>query len=96
MRDDPVIWETIRSVWDLAVGWRDDQPPRRYRLEQVGSGDFFSVALAPQSVKPFSCAPWELLLTIKRSYRGFSASPTLPKSERVEMRLESISKSLCL
>lgn len=83
VRDGSVVWETVRSVSDLPIGWRDQQEPGRYRLEQTGSQEIFGVVHGPQSLKPFVFAPREPLLQIKRSKDGFTTSPTLPQPEKV-------------
>lgn len=36
LRDGSVVWDTIRQVADLPIGWRDGQEPGRYRLENTG------------------------------------------------------------
>ncbi len=83
VRDGAVVWETVRSVSDLPVGWRDHQEPGRYRLEQTGSPEIFGVVHGPQSLKPFVFAPREPLLQIERSKNGLATRPTLPQSEKV-------------
>ncbi len=83
VRDGSVVWETVRSVSDLPVGWRDHQEPGRYRLEQTGSQEIFGVVHGPQSLKPFVFAPREPLLQIERNHDGFAARPTLPRSEKI-------------
>jgi formate hydrogenlyase subunit 6/NADH:ubiquinone oxidoreductase subunit I len=83
VRDGAVVWETIRRVSDLPIGWRDQQEPGRYRLEQTGSPEIFGVVHGPQSLKPFSFAPREPLLHIERSKNGLTAIPTMPKAEKV-------------
>lgn len=83
VRDGAVVWETIQHVSDLPIGWRDQQEPGRYRLEQTGSHEVFGVVHGPQSLKPFAFAPREPLLQIERSRDGFTARPTLPHSEKV-------------
>ncbi len=83
VRDGSVVWETVRSVSDLPVGWRDHQEPGRHRLEQTGSPEIFGVVHGPQSLKQFVFAPREPLLQIERSKDGFATSPTLPQSEKV-------------
>lgn len=82
VREGSVVWETISSVSELPIGWRDQQEPGRYRLEQTGSQEIFGVVHGPQSLKPFVFAPREPLLQIKRSKDGFTTSPTLPQPER--------------
>ena len=83
LRDGAVMWDTIRQVADLPVGWRDVQEPGRYRLENAGSAQVFGVVHGPQSLKPFTFAPREPLLQIERTKKGFSARPTLPQHENI-------------
>ncbi|OQW32740.1 MAG: hypothetical protein A4E19_05120 [Nitrospira sp. SG-bin1] len=83
VHDGSVVWETIRSVSDLPIGWQDQQEPARYRLEQTGAQNLFGVVHGPQSLKPFVFVPREPLLQIDRSKGGFTARPTIPQSEKV-------------
>lgn len=83
VREGSVVWETIRLVSDLPVGWRDHQEPGRYRLEQTGSQEVFGVVHGPQSLKPFVFAPREPLLQIERSKDGFTAHPAPPQQGKV-------------
>lgn len=83
VRDGAVVWDTIRQVSDLPIGWRDVQEPGRYRLEPSGSDRIFGVVHGPQSLKPFAFAPREPLVQIERTGQGFSARPTLPRQEKV-------------
>ena len=83
VRDGGVVWDTIRQVADLPVGWCDHQEPGRYRLEQISSQQIFGVVHGPQSLKPFAFAPHEPLLQIERSKDGFTTTSTLPPSEKV-------------
>lgn len=83
VRDGSVVWETIQSLSELPIGWRDHQEPSRYRLEQTGSQEVFGVVHGAQSLKPFVFPPREPLLQIERSKEGFTTSPTLPRSEKV-------------
>ncbi len=82
-RDGAVLWDTIRTVSDLPVGWRDEQEPGRYRLEQTDATRVFGVVHGPQSLKPLTFAPREPLLVIERRNGQVSAQPTLPKEEQV-------------
>jgi sulfhydrogenase subunit beta (sulfur reductase) len=83
LRDGSVMWDTVRQVSDLPVGWRDIQEPGRYLLENTGSTQIFGVVHGPQSLKPFTFAPREPLLQIERTKKGFSAHPTLPRQENI-------------
>ncbi len=83
VRDGAVLWDTIRQIADLPIGWRDEQAPGRYRIEQTDSTRIFGVVHGPQSVKPLAFAPREPLLMIERSQGRISIQPTMPKSEKV-------------
>lgn len=85
VRDGAVVWETIRRIADLPIGWRDWQEPGRYRLEQTNSRDIFGVVHGPQSVKPFTFAPRELLLQIERTQGRFSVHSQLPPAEPIAL-----------
>ena len=78
-----VVCETVRSVSDLPIGWRDQQEPGRYRLEQTGSREVFGVVHGPQSLKPFAFAPREPLLQIERKKDGFVARQMIPQHEKI-------------
>ncbi len=84
-RDGAVMWEDIRQVSDLAVGWRDTQEPGRYTLEQTDSGRYFGVVHGPESLKRFAFAPHEPLLTIERSGNTTSFTPVIPPAEPVAL-----------
>ncbi|MBX3330795.1 MAG: 4Fe-4S dicluster domain-containing protein [Nitrospira sp.] len=83
VHDGSVVWETVRSVSDLPIGWRDQQEPARYRLEQTGSQDIFGVVHGPQSLKPLVFAPREPLLQIERTKDGFAARQMILQPEKV-------------
>jgi sulfhydrogenase subunit beta (sulfur reductase) len=83
LRDGSAVWDTIRQVADLPIGWHDVQEPGRYRLENTGSAQIFGIVHGPQSLKPLTFAPREPLLQIERTKKGFSARPTLPQHEKV-------------
>jgi ferredoxin len=70
-------------VSDLPIGWRDQQEPGRYRLEQTGSREVFGVVHGPQSLKPFAFAPREPLLQIERKKDGFVARQMIPQHEKI-------------
>ncbi len=83
VRDGSAVWDTIRVVQDLPIGWRDQQEPARYRLEQTGSQDIFGVVHGPQSLKPFVFAPREALLQIERTGDGFVTRQMAPQPQKV-------------
>lgn len=83
VRDGALVWDEIRQVADLPEGWRETQEPGRYRLERTGSGRLFDVVHGPESLKRFTFAAREPLLTIERKAGGFLASSTLPRRELI-------------
>ncbi len=83
VRDGAVMWDTIRRLSDLPIGWRDVQEPGRYRLEATDSRQIFNVVHGPESLKPLTFASREPLLQIERTTQGLTAQATLPKEEKV-------------
>ena len=83
VRDGAVVWESIRRVSDLPVGWRDQQEPGRYQLERTDSSHVFGVVHGPHSLKPFAFAPREPLLQIERANGRVTVHQTVPQSEKV-------------
>ena len=81
-RDGSVVWDEIRHVGELPVGWRDSQQPGRYRLERSGGDRLFDVVHGPDSVKRFAFTPREPLLVIERRTKKVAVRQTLPKPER--------------
>lgn len=83
VHDGAVVWESIRQMSDLPVGWRDRQEPGQYRLEQSDSEHVFGIAHGPNSLKPFAFAPSEPLLQIERANGGFTVHSRLPQPEKI-------------
>ncbi len=82
-RDGAVVWDDIRTVSDLPVGWRDTQEAGQYRLERSSSERLFDVVLGPDSLKRFAFAPREPLLVIERRSKKVAVRQTLPEPERL-------------
>ena len=83
VRDGAVVWETIRQVSDLPIGWRDQQEPGKYRLERTDSNHVFGIVHGPQSLKPFVFAPREPLLQIERVNGQVTVHQTVPQPEKI-------------
>ena len=83
VRDGAMVWDTVRRISDLPVGWQDQQEPGRYRLEQTGSSVVFGITHGPHSLKPFAFVPREPLLQIERASGGFVVHPKLPQTEKI-------------
>lgn len=83
INDGTVQWGTIARVSDLPIGWRDTQEPGRYRVEQTDSRQIFSVVHGAQSLKPFTFAPRERLISIERTASSERIRPEDPTAERI-------------
>jgi formate hydrogenlyase subunit 6/NADH:ubiquinone oxidoreductase subunit I len=82
-RDGTVMWDEIRRVTDLPIGWKDSQGPARYRLEPTGSTRMFDVVNGQESLKRFAFAPREQLLTIERPNGSVASRATIPQAEKL-------------
>jgi ferredoxin len=65
VREHTVAFAELGGVEDLPIGWRDEQAPGRYRLEQTGSTRCFDVVHGPGSLKPHAFAPREPLVRVE-------------------------------
>ncbi len=83
--DGSIKWGNIERVEDLPLGWKDEQQPGHYRLEQTPSGMFFDIVHGPESLKRQTFAPKEPLLQIEKRNKGFSVQEIAPPSDRVAM-----------
>ncbi|HEY4632555.1 MAG TPA: hypothetical protein VIH00_01460, partial [Candidatus Limnocylindrales bacterium] len=55
--DGAIVYDEIASVADLPAGWRDEQAPGRYRLEQAGDDRLFDYVVGPTAWKRFTFPP---------------------------------------
>lgn len=70
LRDGAIVYDTLQSVDQLPAGWRDEQAPGRYRLEQHDSPRCFAWANGPQALKPLLFSPREVLWQVQRDATG--------------------------
>lgn len=85
VRDGTIVWDTVRLVQDLPIGWQDRQSPGRYRLEQSEDEAVFGVVHGPQSVKPLAFAPREPLIHIERQHEMMQVSEVPIAAEKVAL-----------
>ena len=52
--DGAIVYDEIRTAEDLPIGWRDEQAPGRYRLEQDAGERAFGYAVGPTSWKRYT------------------------------------------
>ncbi len=74
-----IQWQEVHSPDDLPVGWKDQQQPGNYRLEQERSSQYFGVVHGPQSLKPLTFAPRETLCVLNRQDHTFSTTELQPE-----------------
>jgi formate hydrogenlyase subunit 6/NADH:ubiquinone oxidoreductase subunit I len=71
LRDGAIVYEPLKKLANLPVGWRDEPEAGRYRLEKRKDGALFGYTMAPQSWKKF-LHPAELrLFEVKREGGAF-------------------------
>ncbi len=78
VRDGAIVYDRLRSMDDLPIGWTDRQGPGQYRLERRSDDALFGYTVGPFSWKKFLFPSRERLWTATREEGGFSvrAEPT--------------------
>jgi ferredoxin len=74
VRDDAIVYDEVRKLDDLPVGWTDRQEAGRYRLERRADKALFGYAVGPQSWKRFLHPPVERLWQARREGNGFAVT----------------------
>ena len=62
IRDEAIVYDEVRSIEDLPIGWTDKQGPGQYRLERRNDQSAFGYVVGPHSWKQFLAPPREQLL----------------------------------
>ncbi|MGB2957666.1 MAG: 4Fe-4S dicluster domain-containing protein [Bacteroidota bacterium] len=71
VQDGAVVLDTLTSADELPRGWRDNQEPGVYELEEEGGDTRFSYVVGPQSWKRYLYPPRLRLFRTTRSGKGF-------------------------
>jgi ferredoxin len=71
VREGTIVYETVRSIDDLPVGWTDEQDGGKYRLSKRDDNAMFGYAVGPHSWKKFLFPPRLKLWTAKRDGSSF-------------------------
>jgi len=71
VRDGAIIFDEIRSVADLPIGWTDEQDAGRYRLKRRADSALFGYAVGPHSWKKFLFPPNVRLWAARRDNGAF-------------------------
>ncbi len=71
LRDGAIIYDEIRSVEDLPVGWTDEQDGGTYRLKKRADQALFGYVVGPHSWKKFLHPPVLSLWKAKKNGKSF-------------------------
>jgi formate hydrogenlyase subunit 6/NADH:ubiquinone oxidoreductase subunit I len=66
-----IVFDELRSLRDLPIGWTDEQEAGIYRLRTREDGAYFGYAVGPHSWKKYLFPPRQTLFTIARSEDSF-------------------------
>ena len=91
LRDGAIVYDTLRTLEDLPVGWTDEQEAGRYRLKKRDDRALFGYVVGPQSWKKFLHPPEMRLFEAQRDggdlpdpqQRRPSSPLRLPRSARL-------------
>jgi len=75
VRNGVVVYDQLKSVTDLPIGYQDDQEKGSYRLQQLGHQRLFSYTLSPHSWKKFLYPPAVRLWQAQRKDGSFELIP---------------------
>jgi sulfhydrogenase subunit beta (sulfur reductase) len=82
VRDGAVVYDEVRDVTDLPIGWTDVQDGGTYRLVQNGDASVFGFTIGPQSWKRFLHPPIATLWRASRSNGDFEIVPAQEERTR--------------
>jgi sulfhydrogenase subunit beta (sulfur reductase) len=84
-----IIYDELKSLSDLPIGWNDVQEPGKYRLQKGLDGSLFAYAVGPYSWKNFLHPSVVRLWKAKREGSGFrsvSSKEEIPKYAFIGVR----------
>ncbi len=82
VRDQAIVYDRVRTVADLPIGYTDEQDGGTYRLKKRADQAFFGYAVGPHSWKRFLSPPTLRLWQAQKDASGFHLLPdehTIPK-----------------
>jgi sulfhydrogenase subunit beta (sulfur reductase) len=77
IRDGANIYDQIKAVDDLPIGWMDQQDGGTYRLKKRGNAALFGYAVAPHSWKKFLFPSRQRLFRVRRTETEFEIKPEI-------------------
>ena len=85
VRDGAIVYDRLRSVDDLPIGWTDRQEAGRYRLEPRGDRALFGYNVGPFTWKKFLFPARERLWTATRDGVSFRVEPEPTEGPRLAL-----------
>jgi sulfhydrogenase subunit beta (sulfur reductase) len=77
-----IVYDTIRNIDELPVGWTDDQQPGVYRIQPRQDQEFFGYNVGPHSWKKYLFPPLTTLMRSRRTEQGWAMEPPPPDEKR--------------
>src|SRR4029450_6659678 len=75
IRDGAIIYDQIKAIDDLPIGWMDQQDGGTYRLKKRGDVALFGYAVGPHSWKKFLFPSKQRIFSAERTGTGFEIEP---------------------
>jgi sulfhydrogenase subunit beta (sulfur reductase) len=75
IRDRAIIYDQIKAIDDLPIGWMDQQDGGTYRLKKRGDVALFGYAVGPHSWKKFLFPSKQRIFSAERTGTGFEIEP---------------------
>jgi len=84
VRDSAIVYEKIKTVSELPVGWTDEQSRGQYRLKRRADDAIFGWTVGPQSLKKLLFPPVHSILDISKDGKGFRFARDRSDDSRVK------------
>lgn len=82
LRDGAIIYDDVKTVDDLPIGWTDEQDGGKYRLQERDDEALFGFAVGPHSWKKFLHPPVVRLWRAKRDGQSMQMIPAEESAEQ--------------
>jgi ferredoxin len=70
VRDSAIIFDEIRSIEQIPIGWWDEQEGGRYRIIKGATDAWFEYVVGPHSLKNYTFPPRQTVLSGKQDAQG--------------------------
>lgn len=85
IRDNAIVYDDVRSVDDLPIGWQDEQNAGHYRLKKGDEQTVFGFTVSPHSWKKYLFPPRKLLWNATRDGNAIRFVEAVPNAERLAL-----------